>query len=353
MHTRLPATLTFTGLFGLATAFAGLGCTLDSDELDPDVIASAIEQENGGLDMQDEAPMFGEAERFEQAKLVDSEEAYVDSMQADEVVVSMLELPDVVLFDTTVAWGQIPGNPANEAPRDWTGALQVNRGAILVRRTVLFEPNDTLLPRSDRQTVDFHSVTLPHRDGMRLTIIDPDPTSEEPLILSYLTEEGPVAAAPLASLIEEPHELVADEYENRMVAVAFARPVDLCEYGFLGGVWHRVAPGRGILLGRVVDGQGEHIGYMRGLYGRRSSGEQVFFGKYINLEGEFRGIFRGRYGAGHFAGRWLHASGEIGALGGEYRETLDGPETGGYFLGRWAETRCNLELPDSSEEAGE
>jgi hypothetical protein len=81
---------------------------------------------------------------------------------------------------------------------------------------------------------------------------------------------------------------------------------------------------------------------MRGIYGVRSTGERVFFGKYINLEGKFRGIYAGRYGDGHFAGRWLHRSGDKGALGGLYRETIPGPEVGGHFLGRWAETTCDV-----------
>lgn len=356
MKTRLVAkSVTGAGLLGLAIALVGVGCALDaSDETDPDEIASAIELENGGLDMQDEAPFFGEAELFERAGLADADEVYADPIEADDLVVSMLEIPDVALFHTTVVWGQIPGNLENETAYDWSGALHVNRGAILVRRIVGFESEtDHLLPRDNRQTVAFESITRPHRDGMRLTIIDPDPLSEEPLTLSYVTESGPVATAPVLSLVEGPQELVVDEAGNRMVAVAFARPLDLCEYGFLGGKWHRVAEGRGIILGRVVNALGEQTGYLRGLYGRRASGEQVFFGKYINLEGEFRGLFRGRYAAGHFAGRWVHASGELGVLGGEYRETIPGPETGGHFLGRWAETSCNVEIDPGGSAGGE
>lgn len=356
MNTRLvEKTLTGAGLLGLAIAFAGFGCAIEgSDEMDPDTIASALEQENGGLDMADEAPLFGEPDLFDEAGLVDVDQVYDDSMANDDLVLTMLESADATLYHTTVTWGQIPGNPDNETPYDWTGALHVNRGAILIRRIVRFEPaTDHVLPRSDRQTVAFQSVTLPHRDGLRLTIIDPDPTNEEPLMLSYVTEEGPVASVAAASLAEEPQELVVDEAGNRMVAVAFERPLDVCEYGFLGGKWHRVAQGRGIILGRVTDALGEPIGYMRGLYGKRLNGAQVFFGKYINLDGEFRGLFRGRYADGHFAGRWIHASGEIGALGGEYRETIPGPEVGGHFLGRWAETSCNLEVGGDESTVGE
>ncbi len=45
-----------------------------------------------------------------------------------------------------------------------------------------------------------------------------------------------------------------------MVAAAMARPIDVCERGFL------------------------------------------------NLEGEFKGTFRGEYGGGHFVGRWAETS---------------------------------------------
>jgi len=328
-------------------------------------IADALQQENGGVTMEDEAPAFGEPETFDE---IAEYEAVQDETADDPEVASMRDRPDAVQVNLIVEWGQIPGNPENETPRNWSGVFHVNRGAMIVRRVIKFEERtDRLLPRPDRQHVPFTSVTLPHHDGMILTIIDPEPQSDEPLVFSYVsplprhdepprldpatdaTDQVPnqpqtIVRVPVRDLLDGRVELLIDDAGNRMVAAAMARPIDLCERGFLAGRWHKVEEGRGRFIGRVMHDEGEPAGHIRGIYGRRENGEQVFFGKFINLEGEFKGIFRGEYGDGHFGGRWLHRPGERGVLGGVYREGIPGPETGGHFVGRWAETSCNLDL---------
>ena len=332
---KLQITLSLLSALALPLA---TGCMLDGD--DPEEIATALELDNGGLEMTDELPAFGDAELFTG---VAEDEVYVDTMASDPTVVELNEAPDAVLFHTVVRWGQIPGDPDNETIYDWSGFLRVNRGAIVVRRVLAFEPGtDSLLPRDDRAVVPFISYTRPHNDGLIVTIIDPTPEADEPLVLAYANPDGVVFSATMRSLVDGPQSLAVDADGNRVVAVAFPRAIDLCEYGFLAGKWHRVAEGRGRMIGRVANAVGDPLGHIKGIYGRRLNGNQVFFGKYINLDGNFMGIFKGTYADGHFIGRWLHRSGERGALGGEYRETIPGPEVGGHFLGRWAETSCNL-----------
>ncbi len=346
-------------------ALFAVGCGETSTTAEGGAIADALEQENGGLTMDDEAPAFGEPESFEE---VADYEGVDDEMARDPEVADIRERPDAVQVNLIVEWGQIPGNPENETPRNWSGVFHVNRGALIVRRVIKFEGRtDRLLPRPDRQHVPFTSVTLPHHDGMILTIIDPEPESDEPLVFSYASpfplEEDPardaagddpttdrpvepqtIVRVPVRDLVDGRVELLIDDAGNRMVAAAVARPLDICERGFLAGRWHKVEDGRGRLIGRVMNDEGEPVGHIRGIYGRRENGERVFFGKFINLEGQFRGIFKGEYGDGHFRGRWHHRAGEHGALGGVYREGIPGPETGGHFVGRWAETSCNLDL---------
>lgn len=336
-----------TTLFGIGALMIGLGaagCTAD-DLDDSDQIASEIEKEYGGLDMEDEAPMFGMEEDFEAADLAE-EVLYDDSaIEGSEAVISMMSVPDAVVFNAAVLWGQIPGDPTNTQPRNWSGTMSVNRGALILRRTIRFEgPTDNVVGRTDPQTIVFTSATYPHHDGMRLTIIDPTPEDPEPLVLTLATANGPDFSATLGSLLDGPQTTVVDDDGNRIVGVAMAQPIDVCNHGFLAGRWHKVADQRGRLLSRVLDSEGEVVGHLRGVYGRRANGDKVFFGKYINTDGQFRGIFAGQYDSGSFVGRWLHRSGDKGLLGGEYRETIPGPETGGHMLGRWAETTCNLSL---------
>ncbi len=323
------------------------GCTAVPEE-DAASIGEALELENGGLDLEDEAPLFGDV-RFDEYSLADVTPELVDPMDTATEVALMRERPDAVVVHAQIHWGQLRFAPENETPRNWTGAFVVNRGAILARRTVLFEDaTDRLLPRRDPRVLPFTSVTQPHHDGVVVTILDPDPGAPEPLTLLYVNDlpgeagpEGGHLAVPVAALLGGPRELVADEAGNRMVAAATAAPVDLCERGFLAGRWHRVEEGRGVFLGQVRSHAGELRGHVRGIYGVRASGERVFFGKYIGADGGFRGILRGTYGEGHFEGRWLDRSGERGALGGEYREDAPGPEVGGHFLGAWRELSCD------------
>ncbi|RMH38476.1 MAG: hypothetical protein D6689_19555 [Deltaproteobacteria bacterium] len=323
--------------------------------MDPaDDIEQALEQDNGGLTMDDELPMFGEADAFAAADEDAVDAPVADALESDPDVVAMREAPDAALYGVTIVWGQMPVDPDETQPRNWSGAIRINRGALLVRSTIRFEDGtDRLLPRDNPREVRFTSATRPARDGLRLAIIDPEPRSDEPLVIAYETADGELFSAPVAALVDGPIVEDVDDRGNRVVAVAIRRPVDVCEHGFLAGRWHKIGERFGVLRGRVTDVDGNVLGHMRGLYGVRRNGEKVFFGKYINRDGAFRGLFAGHYGDGLFAGRWLTRAGEHGRLGGHYRETLPGPRVGGHYLGRWAETSCGIDVGPGRDVPGE
>lgn len=333
-------------LTGVLAALVAVGCGAEQGDGPPtgsEQIGEALELDNGGLTMDDEAPAFAEEPSF--TELMDAETPVNDELLNDPTITSLQQKPDAAKIEVALLWGQIPGNPSAKAPRNWSGKISVSRGAMLVRRTVRFEDQtDKLLPRTDPRAVAFTSVTLPHNDGLRLTLLDPTPLAPEPLTLTYETKDGIVYSAPIKALLDGPESVEVDDAGNRFVGIAIANPVDVCQFGMQGGAWHRVAEGRGVFKGGVVNALGDPIGHMKGIYGVRKNGEQVFFGKYINLDGQFRGIFAGHYGEGEYEGKWLHASGEVGKLGGHYFETLPGQKVGGKFVGRWAETSCNLHV---------
>lgn len=346
---------TITWLAALAAVgplFSG-GCAAATEDDEVAQIGAALELENGGLDMEDELPAFGLEAELDELQVLTVDPALEEPMAADAEVRAMREGPDAAVFQVALDWGRIPADPTAEAPHDWSGVFAINRGALLVDRTLFFEgPTDHVLPRRDRQAVAFTSATLIHQDGMILTIVDPAPLSEEPLVLTYIADlPGPLGAeagsvhVPLRELIDRPRVLAADDTGNRMVAAASVRPVDVCEHGFGAGRWHRVAEGRGRIAGVIVKADGTLAGHVLGLYGVRESGEQVFFGKYIGPEGHFRGIFAGRYADGHFEGRWIVRTGDRGVLEGLYREDSPGDEIGGHFIGRWAELTCDMRPP--------
>jgi hypothetical protein len=339
--------LTLLSTLLLAAPIAG--CAQDQFD-DSDEIASAISQENGGLDMQDEAPMFGEPDLFAEANL-DAEVVFEDNMQEQAEVVAMQQDEGAAVVHTVLRWGQIPFDPDATEVVDWTGTLRVNRGAILIRRAVAFEDalGDGIEQRESPRALSFRSTTRPASDGLRLTLIDPTPDAAEPFVLDYSTADGSVYSVELADLVAAPQSFDVDDAGNRIVAVAISRSEEECDSGTLGGRWHRVARDRGRLVGQVRDADGEVAGHMRGVYGQRDNGNRVVFGKFVSRTGEFRGIFAGRYAAGHFGGLWMTRAGEVGALGGRYRETLAGPRVGGHFLGRWAERRCNVSVDSGGD----
>ena len=340
--------MTKTRWMGLVAMTAMLGgCYAATEQEDAAGVSEALELENGGFEMTDEPPIFGDL-RFEALSLAEVEPELIDPIEGEASVALMLERPDAVVVHAQIHWGQLRFNPDNETPRNWTGFFAVNRGAIIARRTVLFEGRtDNLLPRTDPRALPFTSATLPHHDGLIVTIIDPTPEAPEPLTLAYVNDlpgpagpEGDHLAVPVRALLDGPRVLTSDDAGNTMVAAATAEAVDLCDRGHLAGRWHRVAPGRGVFLGQVRGPFGGLRGHVRGIYGERRSGERVFFGKYIDRDGRFRGLLRGTYADGHFEGRWIDRGGDRGVLGGGYREDAPGREVGGHFIGAWRETTC-------------
>ena len=317
----------------------------EGSEEEADEIATALEAENGGLSMDDEAPLFGDEDGFAAAELEAAVE-HDDPIERDPATVEVLDAPGAAIYHSLVVWGQMPPDVDAEVSTVWDGSLSVNRGAVIIRRIVAFEDRtDGLDERPDRRTINFRSTTRPHMDGFRLTIVNPQPESNDPLVLTYDPVDGAATSWTIDALLEGPQSLEVDDIGNRMVAVALPERVDVCASGFLRGRWHRVRDGRGRIYGQVSDAEGEVVGHVRGVFGRRRDGEQVFFGKYIDRDGRFHGLFGGTYGEGHFRGRWLdRGEPDRGRLAGEYRENREVRGIGGHFLGRWAETACNLTL---------
>ncbi len=331
-------------LFLSAVAALGLAACVDPPD-DSGVSASALEEENGGLTTADEAPMFGDEAAFEGAAL-EADADVADPMSSDETVATYFALPDALRARVAIVWGQLPPDLDNdEHVVDWSGSISVSRGALIVRHRIGFEPaTDRLLPRTDRASVSFDSVTKPFADGLVLEVVDPTPDAADPITLTYARDAGGSSTIALADLLAGPNVESVDDQGDKIVTMAL-RDHGPCNHGFARGRWHAVRDGLGGLLGVVADGDGNPIGHIRGIWGQRASGEQVFFGKYIDADGTFQGIFAGHYRDGHMVGRWLDASGDHGRLEGRYEESAPGPRVGGHFMLRWAETSCAQDLP--------
>lgn len=311
-----------------------------------DDVQAKLEQPSGGYELIDEAPAFANTELFASAGLLDAQ------IEVDD---ELLESPEVMAFSQSAdgaspprrfvlvaVWGQPRLDWTVDTWADWSGSISVNKGAVVARRTVRFDPEDSLLPRNNAQILPFVSYTQPHHDGLVVNLFD-DPNS--PL---QVQGQVTIELAHLSQPIVIPYDqldgfrqlVTVDNLGNKLLIAAELIPHNACSAGLLFGHWHRLAPGAGFFVGQWSGDAGALHGHLLGIYGVNSANEQIFFGKYIGLYGQARGILAGGYGSGHFAGQWHGASGPEGVISGVYQETIAGPETGGLFLGGWARTNC-------------
>jgi hypothetical protein len=325
MRHQLPLILALTACVNNA------GPTESAEE-----VTSALEQENGGLEMTDEAPLFADEAAF-QAAAIESDTRVTDTMAQDPTVTAIENKVDGARHRLVIAWGRMPADPNATTGRNWSGSLALSRGALVIGRTIGFEEaTDRVLPRETRDRIAFESVTRPFADGFVLRVLDPDP-SQGALHLTYTSADGSVTRdLDLSQLADGPLSIDVGD-GNRIVALAM-RENDRCDHGFMRGRWVALRPNMGVYRGVVANAEGEPVGHIRGIWGQRRNGNKVMFGKYIDGEGRFRGLLVGTYDAGHWHARWLISTGDHGVARGLY---FDAPNArGGMFVGRWAETSC-------------
>jgi hypothetical protein len=266
-----------------------------------------------------------------------------------------------------VKWGVLDAPAAEEDGPDivdWTGALRVDRGVVVVRRVIRFErPHDHLVfPRLGPRTVAWVSHTGRHFDGLLIEIIEP-PASElavddaEPNRLHF--ETGPFSGSFAVAELPDLEETIDVAPAGNAIHFNGFTLADLnpCPKGFLSGLWRPLTGEEaaadtsgvtGRFRGRWIGLHGHLQGYLRGAYGIDDGGNRVFFGKYIDRFGRFCGFLRGTWEPAdearswsHFTGAWVGAGGQNeGLLGGRAFNLPVHP--GGFFEGRWV-TTCDPE----------
>jgi hypothetical protein len=349
----------------LAVVVLGTGCaedpvgTGDGPESGLTLDEMNLDLAYGGLAYTDEPEAFGDAGLLDEAMVEDA----AATLEAEDEAAAVQDVPrlqdapvtDLVRTYVRVAWGNLDGErtSTDAAPPEtsdfltWDGALQVSEGnALVLRKTILFErPFDHLLPRENRQTLAWHSTTLPHVDGVLVCILSRP--AEDGSLSGELTFRTPLLSRTftLDELVDLEATVRVDDLGNGVSFLGFRAPdTDLCPRGFLGGRWHSAPEGNGgLFAGRLVTAQGRLLGYLKGRYGVTGAGERVFAGKIIGRGGHILGLMQGTWepsseadGAGVFAGRWVgRARQHVGSLRGRYQSLPDRP--GGTFGGRWDE----------------
>jgi hypothetical protein len=321
----------------------------------------------GGLAATDEAPAFGEPGKFE---LLSNESPVADPYEEDSDIGDSIRARGARLYDFRAIWGRLAdlsdSGAADLCPLDWSGTLHLEGGIIMIRKTIAFEPDDSIW-RVDQSTIQWASRTGPHVDGIQVKLVLPARPVDTMVC---------AGCAPTLELSTGPYRRMFTIEE--LVALNLVEPVDTCgnaisitsvlappacPHGQLMGSWEMTPPDTlappdsngadgtvlGVFRGIWVGRHGLIGGHLRGVFGLNDAGERVFFGKYIDQQGHFMGIVRGRFGSrpefaldrcrhakrshGWFTGEWIDDTYRVqGGLKGHWIA----PENGnGCFHGIW------------------
>lgn len=154
----------------IAMIAAFTGCSKNPAE--PSVNNTAtlnLNTPTGGYTSSNEAPGFGDPTL---APAQTGEKPYADPM-ADSTIDSMRSNLAVDWYHFRAQWGHLVPDTSEQTITDWSGSLTISRGALVLRRTIKFEDNDSILPRTDRRKIEWISHTRPHSDGIAVDIFVP------------------------------------------------------------------------------------------------------------------------------------------------------------------------------------
>ena len=220
---------------------------------------------------------------------------------------------------------------------DWTGAVSVDQGAIGVMRTLQFDANDKVDPRTAPNVVSFDSHTLPFVDGLFLHVVVP--AGSAPTL--HFKTQALTTDVDLSAL--DANAGGVQRLGDGRDGLAWIGYGDVagCNRGLAFGRWVKARARLGGFRGRVIGSDGATIGHVRGIWGHaRRLDKDVFFGKYIALDGTHMGLFGGTYGDGEAKGVWgTRDPRDAGALQVFYSDGYDKADGRGVWVGRWSE-RC-------------
>ena len=312
-----------------------------------------LNDEYGGFNLQDDQPAFGDPNM---ASEFVEDEAVFDRFAGDRDVVDeeRLNRPRHFLM---ITWGNLHRDPTITHRTDWTGSLSISSGAIVLKRVIRFENNDKILERTQRNLLEWQSMTGRGLDGVLVRMVPSPPENSidseantDDVVITFDTE--PFEVRFKASQLPGLRRVVTLDDGN---AVAFQtitlQPAE-CPHGPMRGIWanHPERPG-GFFIGKWGTPDGRMIGFIKGIYGTNDEGKKVFFGKMIDLNGRFEGLVKGEWGhgpsvdvvsagqAGWYNGRWIDRNlGIKGKLKGHWEQSAHC--NGGFFRGAWAK-KCN------------
>jgi len=304
--------------------------------------AVSLEKEFGGYESNDETTAFGDSEIADE---FGEDEVVADAFATDTDITDALN-PGTAAVDgvkacfVRITWGLLEGDSTATDGINWNGSAQVSKGTLVVLRKIRFEDNDSIvLPRTDRQLVEFISDTKSHFDGLLLAIIDNDSTDEEGTFTFTAGDYSKTLTFSELDSLELIEPVGALGHEVSIISRCKA--VVPFGGGFMAGRWVKTREQGGIFKGRFMSGDGAHAGHLRGIWGITDNGDPVFKGKMIDMNGNFRALIAGQWGydrdseVGSFRGRIVDRSRDtIGSVKGHFKTGRAGSDRG-YFQGRF------------------
>lgn len=300
----------------------------------------------GGFSLADEAPAFGDASMLDEF----GEDAPFDDPFASDGDVTIIDQSDRDRLFLMVTWGNLHRDSTIAYGTNWSGSLSIDPGILLLKRTIRFEDNDVIAPRTSRDLIEWRSTTYRGVDGVLVQIlpnIEPAISVADTMIDSsqivVTFDTAPLKVELTLRELVNMRQVFPLDDGNAVAFTTMRVEPNACPHGFLRGVWrnHPERPG-GVFFGKWEADDGAIRGFLRGHYGVSSQGEKVLFGKMITPNGRFEGIMRGHWdrypdqeSAGWFRGHWVDRHLDIkGGLKGEWRRSdrCDG----GFFRGAWA-----------------
>ncbi|MEM7417989.1 MAG: hypothetical protein AAF389_21045 [Gemmatimonadota bacterium] len=327
---------------------------------DPDAaVVAAIEEitnqfglsENASLTAvaeTDEAPAFGSSV-FADAFAEPDAPVLSTDMATDTAIVDIA--PDRLrMYNVLAVWGRIRPNDSDFSPIQWDPALHVAEGdRVRVRRELLFEDNDEVLPQEARNLVEMTSWTGPHVDGVvaQVAIIKPDVVSVDDVappehFLSFRSDAYSVQI-PSSELGGLRVAEVIDDTGNGVLLAAVRQHKNPCGAGFMKGRWARTSDRGGVFGGAWIQVNGRREGYLAGRWGVNADGDQVFRAKIVNGQGQFLAVMAGTYGDGVYEGE-IYGRGRV--VLGHVKGRYTGEDGQGSFLGAWKQACGPDEQPD-------
>ncbi len=337
-HLRPTVSRTFSyalGTIGMSLLVACSGAGKDNGDSS---IASDLDADNGAMTTADELPFFNDPN-------VEGLPSF-ESVQIDpnDMTTEVAQQAGATRYHVALLWGHLPQPEDTSAadtdpvPADWTGSLSVDAGAIGVKKTLMFDAHDQVLPRSDAKEVDFKSHTMPYVDGLFLHVVIPAGGST----LLHVKTASFTEDIDLATLGQKAGGV--DRIPQSPNGLAYLGYPDVagCARGLVFGRWVKTRAAAGRFRGHVVDGDGETLGHVRGIWGHAARHDaDLFFGKYIDANGKFEGLLGGKYDGGEFHGLWgTRDPNAVGTLEGFYSDGYDKDDGRGVFLGRYG-AKCN------------